>query len=129
MSTHRLFLFAALLVVVALVVVACGPSATPTPAAAPTKGPAPASTVAATPGAAAPGKVGSPESGKAVFEANCNGCHPGGNKGNGPDIRGKSADVVKNKVRNGGGGMPQFSQSQISDQQLTDVAAYVNSLK
>jgi mono/diheme cytochrome c family protein len=69
--------------------------------------------------------------GQAVFQQNCNACHPNGNAGVGPALRGKnlSAQQITNRVRNGGGGMPAFSTSQISDQQLADLVAYVQSLK
>ena len=124
MSSRSLALVVLAFSLAALLVVACSPSATPTPAAA-TKSPAAAATPAPTGGSAS----ASVERGQAVFQANCNGCHPGGASGVGPDIRGKSQEVVKEKVRKGGGSMPPFSSSQISDEQLNDLAAYVNSLK
>ena len=73
--------------------------------------------------------AGNASAGQAVFQQNCNSCHPGGDRGSGPAIKGRPADGVKNQVRKGGGGMPAFSASQISDQQLNDLAAYVASLK
>lgn len=106
---------------------ACAPAATPTPA--PAKPPAaspPAKTSVATP---APQAAGDPAKGKAIFEANCNACHPGGGQGVGPDIRGKDPNAVKQQVRNGGKNMPAFPPSQINDEQLNDLAAYVKSLK
>lgn len=102
------------------VTAACGgggtsqPAATQAPAAATQ---APASTTGGTP------------AGQAVFQQNCNSCHPGGNQGTGPAIKGRPVDRVKNQVRKGGDGMPAFSASQISDQELNDLAAYVASLK
>lgn len=124
MSSRSLVLFAMLLGAAALIVAACTAPAAPGPTATPTKAPA-----LATSTPSAPTGAPSVERGQAVFEANCNGCHPNGNQGVGPNIRGKDVAVVKDKVRKGGGGMPPFSTSQISDQQLNDVAAYVNSLK
>lgn len=72
---------------------------------------------------------GNASAGQAVFQQNCNSCHPGGNQGTGPAVKGRAADAVTKKVRAGGGGMPAFSASQISDQQLNDLAAYVGTLK
>lgn len=73
--------------------------------------------------------AGNASAGQAVFQQNCNSCHPGGNQGTGPTIKGKPADTVRNKVRAGGGGMPAFTTAQVSDQQLSDLAAYVGTLK
>ena len=69
--------------------------------------------------------------GKAIFEQNCNACHPGGGQGAGPALKGRSLtiDRIQGQVRKGGGGMPAFPASKISDQQLSDLAAYVQSLK
>ncbi len=146
----------AAILVISLLAVACGPAAAnptvaPTkPAAAPTTAPtvssakpaaspttagpaaaSPTSAAAPTKPAAASPAAGAPDiaAGKTVFDTNCNGCHPGGNKGVGPEIKGKSADVVKKQVRSGGGGMPAFTASQISDAQLDSLAAYVAQLK
>lgn len=144
-------LTAAILVPILVVVSACGGGGAPAPTAAPaapaaTKAPAatsapmptlaPAATkpAGATPAAtpAGPASVaGDLVAGKAVFDQNCNSCHPGGDKGAGPALRGRSlsADRIKNQVRNGGGGMPAYPTSAISDQQLNDLVAYVQSLK
>jgi alcohol dehydrogenase (cytochrome c) len=76
------------------------------------------------------GGAGNATAGKAVFSANCAGCHGitghGGNGG--PDLTTQplaktSAGVVK-QVTNGGGGMPAFKGS-LSAKQIRDVAAYV----
>ncbi len=134
-------IFAAVLVAALMGVSACGGGATPTPTPvakpAATMAPAaPAATKPAAPTAAAqPAAVaasqGNPTAGKAVFDQYCNGCHPNGNQGTGPALRGRnlSADRIKTQVRNGGGGMPAFSTGQISDQQLNDLVAYVQSLQ
>ncbi len=127
MQSRSIFTALASLLIIALVV-ACAPApaeVTPTPAKAPAATP-PAKAPAATPAAAGPGD---PAKGKTVFEANCNSCHPGGKQGVGPDIRGKDPDTVRRQVRNGGQAMPAFPPSQISDQQLNDLAAYVKSLQ
>lgn len=138
MTRRIALLFAAVLVPAVVIVSACGGGTTPAPTAAKpaaTTAPAaakPAATTsastAATPSGAAQGNVAA---GQAVFSQNCNGCHPGGDRGNGPALKGRnlSADAIRNKVQNGGGGMPVFPQSQISDQQLTHLVAYVQSLK
>ncbi len=141
-------------------IVACAPAAQPTPTAAPKAAatqPAAAPTAAVAPTAAAaptkpaaaattPGAGGTPATktgtpaaagtgdvaaGKVAFDQNCGGCHPGGNQGNGPALRGRNltADQITRQVRNGGGGMPAFPASRISDQQLNDIIAYVQSLR
>ncbi len=97
---------------------ACG-GAAPAPSAAPTSDPT------------APAVAADVTAGKAVFDQNCNTCHPGGDRGVGPALKGRnlSADRITRQVRNGGGSMPAFSASQISDPQLNDLVAYVQSLK
>ncbi len=102
------------------------PAATTAATAAATK---PAATAAAT--AAAAAAKGDVTAGKAVFDQSCNSCHPNGGQGAGPTLRGKNlqATRIQTIVRNGGGGMPAFSASQISDQQLTNLVAYVQSLQ
>jgi len=67
--------------------------------------------------------------GKSVFEANCNACHPGGDKGVGPSIKGLSADRIRTATRQGKGAMPAFGADRISDKQLTDLIAYIETLK
>ena len=78
-----------------------------------------------------PSTSGDVAAGKQVFEQNCNACHPGGGQGAGPALKGKnlSADRITRQVRNGGEGMPAFSPSQISDQQLNNLVQYVQSLQ
>lgn len=130
----RLFLVLLVSLMTVVVFLACAPAAQPTPTVPPkspvvatpaTKAPAASPVPGASPAAAG---VGDPARGKAVFDANCNGCHPGGRAGTGPDIRGTNPDKVKQQVRNGGQRMPAFPPSQISEQQLNDLSAYVNSL-
>ena len=73
------------LIATAVLIVACGPAAAPTPvpAATPTKAASPGATSAAT---AAGGDLAL---GKTVFDTNCAVCHPGGGAGVGPSIKGK----------------------------------------
>ncbi len=86
---------------------------------------------ACVPAAPSPTAAGNIAAGQAVFQQNCNACHPNGNAGVGPQLRGQnlSAQRIMTQVRNGGGGMPAFTTSQISDQQLANLVAYVQSLK
>lgn len=102
---------------------ACAPASTPATA---TRQPETASPVPAT---TIPSAPGDPARGKVTYDQYCLGCHPFGPQGTGPDVRGKSEDAVKRKVRIGGGGMPAYPESMISDLQLNDLAAYVSSLK
>ena len=68
--------------------------------------------------------------GKEVFVANCGSCHTlsdagtSGNVGPNLDTVGLAADEVESQVRSGGGGMPAF-EGQLSDEEITEVAAYV----
>lgn len=93
--------------------------------------PAPTTPPAAKPANGAPAKAGDAAAGQTVFQQNCDGCHPGGNAGTGPALRGRglTAERISTQVRNGGGGMPAFPPNRISDQQLADVVAYVMSLQ
>ncbi len=68
--------------------------------------------------------------GQEVFVANCGSCHTltdAGTTGTiGPslDAIGLDAAAVEDQVRNGGGGMPAF-EGQLSEEEITEVAAYV----
>ena len=70
------------------------------------------------------------ERGHAVFLQNCQKCHPGGGRGVGPALAGKSlpAFIVKAQVRAGRKAMPPFQKEQISDAELDDLVRYVRSL-
>ncbi|MGE5620555.1 MAG: c-type cytochrome [Sphingomonadaceae bacterium] len=144
MKRRTVLLLVAVLVPAAMVAAACAGGAAPEPttakpaatAALATQPPATAASVPTQPSAAqAPAASGAEQgdvaAGQAVFNQNCGGCHPGGGSGVGPALRGKNlaADTIRNKVRTGGGSMPAFPQSRISDQQLSDVIAYVQSLR
>ena len=74
---------------------------------------------------ATPTAGGNAANGQVVFNQFCNACHPGGNAGVGPRILNVSRDKLFTAVRSGKGIMPAFSTSQISDQQLLDVLAYL----
>ena len=72
---------------------------------------------------------GDPAPGKQVFADNCAACHGGdGEGGSGPPLAGRQAytdpQVVVEQVRNGGGGMPAFSD-RLSARELADVSAFV----
>ena len=65
--------------------------------------------------------------GERVFDRNCSQCHPGGESGLGPALNNKPLPqfAMKIQVRNGVGAMPRFSSSEITDEQLSAVTAYV----
>lgn len=78
----------------------------------------------------------SAEAGKTVFQAQCSACHPKGNAGIGPKLAGakfdqkfKIDDSLKQLIRQGAGSMPAYKPEQISDQQLSDLIAYMKALK
>jgi sulfite dehydrogenase len=68
--------------------------------------------------------------GREVFVANCGSCHTLSDAGTdgtiGPGLDGTSlsASDVEEQVRNGGGAMPAF-EGTLSDEEITEVAAYV----
>ena len=81
--------------------------------------------------------AGSPAAGKAYWEREaprvtaCRNCHGGGGEGGfGPDLagRGLNAAQVARAVRQPWGIMPAFVESQLSDQDAADLAAYFASL-
>ncbi|MGB5809918.1 MAG: cytochrome c [Polyangiales bacterium] len=65
-----------------------------------------------------------------VYAEFCEGCHPGGQAGDGPKIAGLSESVsqMRFKVRNGGDDMPAFDSTKISDAQLEALMAYTVTL-
>ena len=81
-------------------------------------------------GAAAGGAAGDAAAGKAVFEANCQGCHPAGGTqaGVGPQLSASKKDAaqVKMQVMNGKGAMP---GGLVSGADLDNVVAYLESIK
>lgn len=71
------------------------------------------------------------ERGRAVFMANCQQCHPGGEAGLGPALNDKPFPefLKKFQVRHGLGTMPSFSEQQISDEQLDNLMEYLKALR
>ena len=69
--------------------------------------------------------------GKRVFDHNCYQCHPGGDSGLAPAINNKPAPkaLIKTQVRAGLGAMPSFSEKQIPDEELEDIATYLKYLR
>lgn len=78
-----------------------------------------------------PGPTGDPAAGKAIFTANCGGCHTLSDAGTsgtvGPNLDDLKPDAarVTTQVINGGATMPPF-KGVLTDQQIADVAAYVS---
>jgi cytochrome c553 len=79
----------------------------------------------------AAGGEGDPENGEKIFAAQgCGGCHTleeagtSGTIGPNLDDAQPSADLVVDRVTNGAGAMPSFSDK-LSEQEINDVAAYV----
>jgi mono/diheme cytochrome c family protein len=64
--------------------------------------------------------------GTEVFAEFCEGCHPGGEEGDGPKIagEGESPSQIRWKVRSGGDDMPAFGPDKISDASLENLLAY-----
>jgi mono/diheme cytochrome c family protein len=73
---------------------------------------------------------GDPAAGETIFAENCAGCHgeDGHGGAGGPDLRtmplAQTEEGAIQQVTNGGGGMPPFG-GQLSEEEITDVAAYV----
>ena len=65
--------------------------------------------------------------GEQVFDRNCSQCHPGGESGLGPALNNKPLPrfAMKIQIRNGVGAMPRFSSSEITDEQVSAVTAYL----
>ncbi|MEM7556310.1 MAG: c-type cytochrome [Cyanobacteria bacterium P01_A01_bin.84] len=83
---------------------------------------------------APPALAGDAASGKAIFAANCNACHLGGNNVVNPAKTLKQSDLEKysmnsleaitTQVTNGKNAMPAF-RGRLNDKQIEDVATYV----
>lgn len=131
-TTFKSVLFVALLISLAsLLVMGCpqngGAAPTPTTQAITT----PAGGAPTQPAGEATQPSGGAADGQAVFQQNCNSCHPNGNAGVGPALAGRddlTEDRIRMQVRQGGGGMPAFPESQISDDQLEALVEYVEGL-
>jgi mono/diheme cytochrome c family protein len=65
--------------------------------------------------------------GEQMFDRNCSQCHPGGEAGLGPALNDKPLPqfAVRIQVRNGVGAMPRFRSTELSDEQLRAVMAYM----
>jgi mono/diheme cytochrome c family protein len=65
--------------------------------------------------------------GRLVYARACDECHPGGTAGLGPALNNKPlpAFLIRFQVRHGMGSMPSFSEREISDSELADLAVYV----
>jgi len=68
--------------------------------------------------------------GAEVYEEFCEGCHPGGEEGDGPKIAGEgvSPSQMRWQIRSGGDDMPAFGSDKISDANLEAVLAYAETL-
>ncbi|MDH3486362.1 MAG: cytochrome c [Myxococcales bacterium] len=64
--------------------------------------------------------------GEQVYETFCEGCHPGGMEGDGPEIVGAmlTRAQMRWRVRNGGDDMPAFDEGKISKTELDDLLAF-----
>jgi len=78
---------------------------------------------------------GDATAGQQPFAPRCNSCHPGANAGIGPALYGPQLvdrypddGALAAVIRQGKGGMPGFSSDQLSDQDLTNIIAYLHGL-
>lgn len=69
--------------------------------------------------------------GEKLFMQHCYACHPNGEGGLGPSLNDKPAPrfLVKTQIRAGLGTMPEFSEKEISSEELNDLADYVIALR
>ena len=79
--------------------------------------------------------LGDAAAGQRAFAAQCTSCHPGANAGIGPAVYGPQFaerypddGPLAAVIRQGKGGMPAFAQDQISDQDLSNIVAYLRGL-
>lgn len=72
---------------------------------------------------------GDPGKGQAVFQGTCASCHSIGQKKVGPSMKDAAQDMsfVAQSIRCGSNGMPFFAKDILSDQQIADVVAYIQS--
>ncbi len=70
------------------------------------------------------------ERGAVVYAEFCEGCHPGGQEGDGPKIAGmsESPSEFRYQVRNGHKDMPAFDESKIPTEDLEALLAYAVTL-
>lgn len=71
------------------------------------------------------------EDGAKVFYEHCHKCHTGGEAALGPALNNKPlpAFMLRFQVRQGLGVMPEFAESQISEDELDDLVAYLTALR
>lgn len=76
---------------------------------------------------AAPLVDSSLQRGQELFMRNCHKCHPGGEAGLGPSLNDKPLPrfLIRFQVRRGLGAMPDFSEEQISDEELEQLADFL----
>lgn len=70
-------------------------------------------------------------SGRQVFAAYCQQCHPGGEGGLGPALNNKPLPdfLIRLQVRKGLGVMPAFGEDELSGAEMDDLLAYLEALK
>ncbi len=70
---------------------------------------------------------GDASAGATVYATFCDGCHPGGAEGVGPDLHGRTDEAaeIRALIRHGEDRMPGFDADQISDEDLENVMAYL----
>ena len=68
--------------------------------------------------------------GSEVYAEFCEGCHPGGEQGDGPRISGEmeSPAEMRWQIRTGGKDMPAFGPDKISDEKMESLLAYAETL-
>ncbi|MHB1134629.1 MAG: c-type cytochrome [Chloroflexota bacterium] len=67
--------------------------------------------------------------GAAIFAVYCDSCHPGGKAGIGPAAAGVPRDRLVQIVRAGGRGMPAFSEAELTDIQLAQIIAHLETVR
>jgi ubiquinol-cytochrome c reductase cytochrome c subunit len=73
--------------------------------------------------------TGTAATGAPLYVSNCLSCHGSdGTGGSGPDITSSSSKNIQSAVRNGPSDMPAWTESEITDQNLADIIAYIDSL-
>ena len=93
------------------------------------------SPVASAPPASGQLAPGDAAAGQRAFAAQCTSCHPGANAGIGPAVYGPQFaerypddGPLAAVIRQGKSGMPAFAPDQISDQELSNIVAYLRGL-
>ncbi len=77
--------------------------------------------------------TGDSSKGRTIFQGRCQACHPNGDAGVGPSLKGyagrAAASEFAQTVRMGRGAMPPVPSSQHSNAELADLAAFIATLK